>query len=124
LPAPLRYGPLAMGRDDETILHITTAAAWAKAREDGELTTPSLADEGFIHCSTFAQVESTADRIFAGSGELLALEVEVARLTSPLKWERATDVGDEFPHIYGPLNVDAVTGTRPLTESADGYRLG
>jgi uncharacterized protein (DUF952 family) len=112
-----------MPHDDETILHITTEAAWAKAREDGELTTPSLAEEGFIHASTFAQVESTADRIFSGSGDLLALEVEIARIAAPLKWEKATDVGDEFPHIYGPLNADAVVGTRPLRETAEGYRL-
>jgi uncharacterized protein (DUF952 family) len=112
-----------MPHDDETILHITTASAWAKAREDGELTTPSLTEEGFIHCSTFAQVESTADRIFKGSGELLALEVEVRKITATLKWERATDVGDEFPHIYGPLNTDAVTGSRALTETDEGYRL-
>lgn len=109
--------------DETTILHITTPAAWAKAREDGELTTPSLSEEGFIHCSTFAQVESTADRIFRGSGDLLALQVEIPRLSAPLKWERATDVGDDFPHIYGPLNVDAVAGTRPLVETEDGYRL-
>jgi uncharacterized protein (DUF952 family) len=68
-------------------------------------------------------VESTADRVFKGSGDLLVLEVATAQLTSPLKWEQATDVGDEFPHIYGPLNADAVTGTRQLDETADGYRL-
>jgi uncharacterized protein (DUF952 family) len=112
-----------MARDDETILHITTAAAWAKAREDGELTTPSLAEEGFIHCSTFAQVESTADRIFRGSGDLLTLELEVARIGPELKWEKATDVGDEFPHIYGPLNLDAVVGERALREGDEGYAL-
>lgn len=112
-----------MPRDDETILHITTESAWAKARDDGELTTPSLEEEGFIHCSTFAQVESTADRIFQGSGDLLALEVEVAQLTAPLKWEKATDADDEFPHIYGPLNPDAVTRTRGLRETREGYRL-
>lgn len=122
LPVPLRYGP-PMPRDDATILHITTEPAWAKAREKGELTTPSLEEEGFIHCSTYEQVESTADRIFKGSGDLLALEVEVAKLTAALKWEQATDVGDEFPHIYGPLNADAVTGTRVLSETAEGYRL-
>ncbi len=68
-------------------------------------------------------MESTADRIFAGSGDLLALEVEVARLTSPLKWETANDAEDEFPHIYGPLNADAVATTRGLRETPDGYRL-
>lgn len=112
-----------MPRDDETILHITTEAAWRKAREDGALTTPSLEEEGFIHCSTFAQVESTADRIFRGSGDLLALEVEVAKVGPDLKWEKATDVGDEFPHVYGPLNLDAVTGQRGLRETGEGYRL-
>ncbi|MCW2995744.1 MAG: hypothetical protein JWQ18_3239 [Conexibacter sp.] len=105
----------------DTILHITTDAGWAAAQAAGSLTTPSLADEGFIHCSTFAQLEATANRIFRGSGDLLLLELDVAALTAPLKWERATDVGDEFPHIYGPLNVDAVVGTRALPEGPDGY---
>jgi uncharacterized protein (DUF952 family) len=104
-----------------TILHITTDAGWAAAQTDGQLVTPSLAEEGFIHCSTFAQVEATANRIFRGSGDLLLLEVNVAALTAPLKWERATDVGDEFPHIYGPLNLDAVVGTRALPEGPEGY---
>jgi uncharacterized protein (DUF952 family) len=106
-----------------TILHITTDAGWATAQADGQLVTPSLADEGFIHCSTFAQLEATANRIFAGSGDLLLLEVDADALTAPLKWERATDVGDEFPHIYGPLNLDAVVGTRALPEGPDGYVL-
>jgi len=105
----------------ETILHITTDAGWAAAQADGALTTPSLAEEGFIHCSTFAQLEATANRVFRGSGDLLLLELDPAKLTAPLKWERATDVGDEFPHIYGPLNLDAVLGTRPLPEGPDGY---
>jgi uncharacterized protein (DUF952 family) len=107
----------------DTILHITTDAGWAQAQRDGRLVTPSLAEEGFIHCSTHAQVEGTANRIFRGSGDLLLLEVDPDRLTAPLQWERATDVGDEFPHIYGPLNLDAVVGTRPLPESAEGYTL-
>jgi uncharacterized protein (DUF952 family) len=109
---------------ETTILHITTASAWRVAQEDGELTTPSLADEGFIHCSTHGQVVATANRIFRGSGDLLLLEVDPDRLLAELKWERATDVGEEFPHIYGPLNADAVVGTLALVEGDDGYRLG
>ena len=104
-----------------TILHLTTAAGWAAAQEAGALVAPSLAEEGFIHCSTREQVEATANRIFRGSGDLLLLEVDVARLRAPLRWERATDVGEEFPHIYGPLDVDAVVGTVPLPEGPDGY---
>jgi uncharacterized protein (DUF952 family) len=109
---------------DTTILHITTEQRWADAQAAGSLVAPSLGEEGFIHCSTHAQVEATANRIFRGSGDLLLLELDPGKLTAPLKWERATDVGEEFPHIYGPLNVDAVVGTRPLPEGADGYVLG
>jgi uncharacterized protein (DUF952 family) len=108
----------------DTILHITTDAAWAGAQRDGRVVAPSLADEGFIHCSTHAQVEATANRIFRGSGDLLLLEVDPERLTAPLKWERATDVGEEFPHVYGPIDLAAVVGTRPLREGPDGYALG
>jgi uncharacterized protein (DUF952 family) len=107
----------------ETILHITTDAAWEQGRATGAVTAPSLADEGFIHCSTFAQAEATANRIFRGSGDLLVLEVDPAKLTAPLRWERATDVGDEFPHIYGPIDTDAVVGRLTLAETPDGYVL-
>jgi uncharacterized protein (DUF952 family) len=110
-------------RVSETILHITTRDAWADAQAAGRLTTPSLQSEGFIHCSTAAQVRPTADRIFAGSGELLLLEIDPRRLTAPLRWERATDVGEDFPHIYGPLNLDAVRRAVALPEGPGGYAL-
>jgi uncharacterized protein (DUF952 family) len=77
----------------ETILHITTADGWAAAQEAGTLVSPSLGEEGFIHCSTHAQLEATANRIFRGSGNLLLLELDVDRLTAPLKWERAVEIG-------------------------------
>jgi uncharacterized protein (DUF952 family) len=105
------------------VLHITTSQAWAEAQAAGSLVTPSLHEEGFIHCSTAEQLEATANRIFRGSGELLLLVVDPDRLTAPLKWERATDVGAEFPHIYGPLNLDAVVETVALPEGPGGYVL-
>jgi uncharacterized protein (DUF952 family) len=68
-------------------------------------------------------VEATANRIFRGSGDLLLLEVDPDKLTAPLKWERATDVGDEFPHIYGTIPVAAVRRTLMLRERPTGYTL-
>jgi uncharacterized protein (DUF952 family) len=82
-----------------------------------------LETEGFVHCSTVEQVEATANRIFRGSGDLLLLVIDATRLTAPLKWERATDVDAEFPHVYGPLDVDAVVDTVALPEGAGGYVL-
>jgi uncharacterized protein (DUF952 family) len=85
------------------------------------VTADSLEAEGFIHCSTAAQVEATANRIFRGSGDLLLLVIDPARLTAPLKYERATDVGDEFPHVFGTIDLAAVVGTVALPEGPDGY---
>jgi uncharacterized protein (DUF952 family) len=69
------------------------------------------------------QVVATADRIFRGSGDLLLLVIDPDRLTAPLKWERATDVDAKFPHVYGPLDVEAVVGTAVMVEGAGGYAL-
>ncbi|HMJ35516.1 MAG TPA: DUF952 domain-containing protein [Baekduia sp.] len=112
-----------MSEPPTTILHITTESGWAQAQAAGELRPPSLAEEGFIHCSTAQQVEATANRIFSGSGDLLLLVVDPSRLNAPLKWERATDVAAEFPHIYGALNLGAVVDHVALPEGADGYVL-
>jgi uncharacterized protein (DUF952 family) len=108
---------------DETILHITTPAAWDAAQADGLVVAASLEEEGFIHCSTPAQVVATADRIFRGSGDLLVLVVDPSRVEAPLRHETADVAGEAFPHIYGPLNLDAVVGTATLREGADGYEL-
>jgi uncharacterized protein (DUF952 family) len=107
----------------EPILHITTPEAWERGRVAGELRPASLDAEGFIHCSTPRQVVATADRLFGGTGDLLLLVVDPARLTAPLRHEAATDVADTFPHIHGPLNADAIIGTAVLREGPGGYVL-
>jgi uncharacterized protein (DUF952 family) len=112
-----------VARVSTTILHITTPEAHAAAQETGRLAAPSLETEGFIHCSTARQVVATADRIFRGQGDLLLLEIDPERLDAPLRYERATDVGDDFPHIYGTLNLDAVVATHTLTDGPSGYVL-
>ncbi|QEC50659.1 DUF952 domain-containing protein [Baekduia soli] len=107
--------------EDAVVLHITTPEAWARARADGFVTADSLATEGFLHCSTPAQVVATADRIFAGAGDLLVLVVDPARLTAPLRHETADVVGEAFPHVYGTIDVGAVLRTAVLREGPGGY---
>lgn len=64
--------------------------------------------EGFIHCSTADQVQGVLERYYAGRKELLKLTIDPARLSSPLKFELAPSVNEEFPHVYGPINPEAV----------------
>lgn len=96
------------------LLHICKRDAWEMARMHGHYAAASLPTEGFIHCSTPAQIVATGNRYYKGQVGLVLLAIDEARVESEVKWERATN-GELFPHIYGPLNVDAVLQTYPLT---------
>ena len=105
------------------IYHITTADAWAAAQADGEYEAPSLADEGFIHCSEDeAQTLRVVARRFAGVSGLIVLDVDVIRLKTEVKREPSGS-GEIYPHIYGKINLDAVVRVRDLTLDADGRHL-
>lgn len=105
------------------VLHITTRGAWAISLVAGEHRAPSLEMEGFLHMSTPAQVVESAARHYRGVPDLVLLCIEVDRLTAPLRYEFASARGEEFPHLYGPLNLDAVTAVVDLVEDASGFTL-
>jgi uncharacterized protein (DUF952 family) len=103
------------------ILHITHKDNWAKAQRDGFYTAPSLASEGFIHCSMLSQVVATAERFYAGQHGLILLVIDSDRIQPEVKYEAGTDKPDElFPHVYGTLNLDAVTRVLDFEPDAAG----
>lgn len=107
------------------IYHIATRADWDRAERDGEYTTSTagrtLAEEGFIHASQATQVADVANRYYRGvAGDLVVLVIDPARLRAPVRYEHVPGADAPFPHIYGPLNTDAVLAARPLTPSPDG----
>ncbi|VAW33573.1 Glutathione S-transferase domain protein [hydrothermal vent metagenome] len=103
-----------------TILHITTEAAWQTAVSAGAYRADSLASEGFIHCSTVAQLLMPANAMYKGQTDLILLKIDPSRLTAVLTYEDCYETGHQFPHIYGPLNLDAVTGFVPFPPNPDG----
>lgn len=90
------------------IYHITAQQEWKAAQVKGYYEAPSLKTEGFIHCSKAEQVKGVLERYYSGQTELLKLTIDPARLSSPLKFELAPSVNEEFPHVYGPINLEAV----------------
>ena len=107
-----------------TIYHLIDQASWESAKPTPEHRAESLATEGFIHCSeNVDQMLKVANRLYAGRADLLALEVDSERLTSPVKRE-ASRSGEIYPHIYGPLNTDAVIKVWSLPLNADGKFSG
>lgn len=103
-----------MSAGEHDVLHITTRAAWDAGCAAGAYEAPSLHSEGFIHCSRRDQLEATLARHFAGARGLVALVIEPSRLTSELKWEPAHGV--LFPHVYGPINLDAVMRVEAIAD--------
>lgn len=90
------------------IYHIVLPEAWAEF--DGELYEhASLAAEGFIHCSFDHQVDAVLRRYYSGVDRVIVLEIESGILTSTLVNEPSTG-GEIYPHIYGPINRDAIVG--------------
>lgn len=102
-----------------TILHICPRAAWDQAQSLGDYRADSLITEGFVHCSTPAQVVGTANLLFRGQVGLVLLVIDGDRLTAPIRYEDAGN-GQFFPHVFGPINPDAVVGVREFAPDADG----
>ena len=103
-----------------TIFHITRRHDWDRAKQAGTYEAPSLASEGFIHCSTSDQVIRTANRLFRGQTGLVLLEVNTDRVDAEIKYENCEGGQENFPHIYGPLDPVSVIRVMAFEPSEDG----
>ena len=90
------------------IYHVTTQAEWDTALLHGQYTAPSLALEGFIHCSAEQQVAGVLERYYKGQSGLLKLKIEKSKVERPLIFELAGSINEVFPHIHGAINLNAV----------------
>ena len=91
----------------------------------GSYAPASLRDEGFVHCSTIAQVIDTANRFYRGQHDLVLLLIDESRLKAQLKYEapammHGESSGELFPLLYGELNADAVVRVVELPCEVDG----
>lgn len=101
-----------------SLLHITSRAAWAAA--DAEYSDPSLEAEGFIHCSTAAQVLTPANERFAHRADLLLLVINPELVPADIVFEDSYGSGSEYPHIYGTIPQAAVIAAVDFPCNADG----
>lgn len=113
------------------VYHITTRNAALKARQSGVYHPASLMREGFIHFSQPHQVLNVANAFYRGQRGLVLLEIETERLKAELRYEPPVhpansstntppSISSVFPHLYGPLNMDAVVDMVDFPCGADG----
>lgn len=108
------------------IYHLTFRKNWRHALATGPYTDRSLEKDGFIHCSTGEQLIPVAMEFFPGRRKLTILVIDETRLTSPVKWEKSADgppaglpPNAKFPHVYGPINHEAVIKTLDMERDAE-----
>jgi len=90
------------------IYHVTSKNEWELAKQNGFFEAPSLKLEGFIHCSQAQQVQGVLERYYKGKTDLVKLVIDTTKLVHELKYEVAPSVNEEFPHVFGTINLDAV----------------
>lgn len=103
-----------------TIYKVCSASAWREAERQGVFR--GSADDrrdGFIHFSTPSQVAGTVAKHFAGQTGLFLIAIEADALGEALKWEPSRG-GELFPHLYGELDIGAVTKILDLRARSDG----
>lgn len=106
---------------DGAIFHIAERGCWEAARAAGgvyEMSTRgrTLGEVGFVHaCRSMGQVEGVLGRFYGDvdDGDLVLLVIDPARLGVPVRHEMAD--GERYPHIYGPVPLDAVIEVRSVS---------
>ncbi|GAB4408203.1 MAG: DUF952 domain-containing protein [Bacteroidia bacterium] len=101
------------------VYHLLKPQDWELALQKGVYAPASLHTEGFIHCSTQAQVPLSAARFFEGEETLVVLGISEKVLGKTLRWEPAAS-GELFPHVYGKLPIEWVADTYMLLRNKDG----
>lgn len=102
------------------ILHIAPSTAWQRAQVLGVYRGDTLETEGFIHCSLPAQVMPVANARFKARAGLVLLCIDETKVAAEVRYEDCYETGQSFPHIYGPLNLDAIVNVVDFSPNADG----
>jgi uncharacterized protein (DUF952 family) len=107
----------------DRVFKLIDRPSWGAAEAAGTFTGSAVdVRDGFIHCSTAAQVGETAARHFAGQTDLLLVAIDAAALGDALRWEPSRG-GDLFPHLYGALPLSAVRGVSEVGIDAAGRHV-
>jgi len=102
------------------ILHITKYEQWIREKETGKYKGDTLGSQGFIHCSTKEQILRIANSLFKNQKGLVLIVIDSNKVNSEIRYENLEGGSELFPHIYGPLNIDAVINVLKFESEIDG----
>lgn len=100
--------------------HIASRREVEDYRSKGSIAPPSLAAEGFVHCSFLDQLLGVAGRFFAGRDDLEILRLSPRAGMPPIEVEPVVGEPDRYPHVFGALPWSVVDGVFSFEREADG----
>lgn len=111
------------------VLHLADRTAWAAAQATGQYSGSTrgrtLAEVGYVHASTSAQLPAVMAAVYDDlpADDLVLLVVDLPAVAArgiEVRWENLDGGTEPYPHLYGPIPVDAVVAALPLAHDDDG----
>lgn len=118
----MRYQTADESRDAGIAYHLAPAEAWERQKSAGSYLPEAFGQDGFIHATNgLERLLWVANEFYTSDDRPhTVLVIDVSKLTSPIRYD---DEQEQFPHIYGPLNVDAVIGELSVARGENGEFL-
>ncbi|NGP76397.1 DUF952 domain-containing protein [Balneolaceae bacterium YR4-1] len=109
---------------DDLIFHVVKKEDWKTQKKDSRYHPETIDTEGFIHCSTGRNIEEVTNRLYSGEDDILLIIINTTLVDPEIRYENCGNSDIKYPHIYGPLNMDAVIDKIELASEDDGsYKI-
>lgn len=109
------------------LMHLTERSAWLQATAVGEYLMSTrgvtLVQQGFIHCSLPHQLRAVAEVVYGDADDLVVLVIDSEQVPAEVRYEAVAPGCERYPHIYGPVPIDAVTAVLPVRRDAVGQLI-
>jgi len=101
------------------IIHIVDFDTWDKNKGNSQYFGDTLKTQGFIHCCLPEQVDEVIKNWFPGREDLIFLEIDSDKVAARLEFENSDGGEEKFPHIYGPIEHDAIISRYPSRKNKE-----
>lgn len=102
------------------ILHCMKRADWDARKHKADWGYRDIRAAGFIHCSTVEYFWRVAPNFKGIADELVLLCIDEDKLKAEVRYEDPEHCGRSYPHVYGPINNDAVIAVLPFLKDGNG----
>jgi len=107
-------------KKESMIYHLALKKSWKKQLKEGYYKPDSLHKQGFIHASSWKQIRATYNRHFSRPNQLLIIVIDPLKVNSEIKYEISSEGDQLYPHIFGPLNQNAISKIETVRLDSEG----